>query len=164
MSSSYFVTYGGNRVTFGGTPGPVAWEYVPPPVRRYEYTLWKSPDGEGRNSGTMVSAFSSFDEVVVGYGWSNGSYATHGIEYKTYKPGSTYFLERTMSNDSTYYMFGTLLSSNSTSWKCPTDGDFNSASAYRWIQTNTANTGAWQISNNRGRYSAVCEIIGVKYR
>lgn len=32
MSSSYFVTYGGNRVTFGGTPGPVAWEFEHPMV------------------------------------------------------------------------------------------------------------------------------------
>lgn len=27
MPESYFVTYGGDRVTFGGTPGAVAWEY-----------------------------------------------------------------------------------------------------------------------------------------
>lgn len=26
MAESYFVTFGGNRVTFGGTPGSVAWE------------------------------------------------------------------------------------------------------------------------------------------
>lgn len=32
MSSSYFVTYGGNRLTFGGTPGPVAWAEPDPMV------------------------------------------------------------------------------------------------------------------------------------
>lgn len=32
MGSSYFITYGGNRVTFPGTPGPVAWEYLDPMV------------------------------------------------------------------------------------------------------------------------------------
>lgn len=164
MGSSYYITYGGNRLTFPGATGSVAWEYVPPPVRRYEYTLWKSPDGEGRNSGTMVSAFSSFDEVVVGYGWSNGSYAIHGIEYKTYRPYANYFIERTMSNNSYYYMFGTLLSSNATSWVCPTAGYLASGSAYRWIMTPTTTTGKWTTSNNVDRYKAVCEIIGVKYR
>lgn len=32
MGSSYFVTYGGNRVTFGGVQGPVAWEFEYPIV------------------------------------------------------------------------------------------------------------------------------------
>lgn len=164
MGSSYYITYGGNRLTFPGTTGSVAWEYVPPPVRRYEYTLWKSPDGEGRNSGNMTSAFSSFDEIVIGYGWSMQSYATHGIEYKTYRPFTTGFLERTMSNNGTYYMFGTQISSNATSWKCPTDGQFASSFAYRWIQTPTSTTAKWTTANNTGRYNCVCEIIGVKYR
>lgn len=164
MSSSYFVTYGGDRLTYGGTPGPVAWEYVPPPVRRYEYTLWKSPDGQGRNSGTMASAFSSFDEIVVGYGWPNNVYDLHGVEYRTYSPSSQYMMARTMSNNGSYFMFGTLLSSNATSWMCPTAGYFATASAYRWLQTPTATTAAWTTSNNTGRYNAVCEIIGVKYR
>lgn len=26
MGSSYFITFGGNRVTLAGTPGPIAWE------------------------------------------------------------------------------------------------------------------------------------------
>jgi len=112
----------------------------------------------------MDSAFSSFDEIVIGYGWPNNVYETHGVEYKTYQPSAQYFLSRTMSNNSTYYMFGTLVSSNATSWKCPTDGQFASSYAYRWIQTPTSTTAKWTTSNNTGRYNSVCEIIGVKYR
>lgn len=161
MSSSYYVTYGTDRLTFGGS---VAWEYVPPPVRRYEYTLWKTQDNSGRNSGTMASAFSSFDEIVIGYGWSNDVHNLHGVEYRTYTPSAQYFVERTMSNNSYYYMFGTLISSNETSWKCPTAGEFATSYANRWIQTPAATTAAWAASNNTGRYNAICEIIGVKYR
>lgn len=163
MSSSYFITFGGNRVTYPGVTGPVAWEYVPPPVRRYEYTLWKSPDGQGRNSGTMASAFSSFDEIVIGYGWPNNVYDMHGVEYQTYQPSAQYFMKRTMATNAAYYMFGTLISSNNTSWICPTDGQFAISYANRWIQAAT-DTGAWISRNNTGRYNSVCEIIGVKYR
>ena len=47
MGSSYFITYGGNRVTFPGTPGPVAWEHVP--LSGYHETLLWSGNWNAAN-------------------------------------------------------------------------------------------------------------------
>ena len=162
MSSSYYVTYGGNRVTFGGTPGPVAWEYVPPPVRRYEYTLWKSPEYAGKASGTLPSALSAFDEVVVGLGWQDG-FNIHGVEYKSYViTGNTQYLVRNFSNSNNYYWFGVLLSSNNTGWVLTST--YNSASSYGMMLTPTATTATFSQNNNAGRYKSLYELIGVKYQ
>jgi len=48
MGSSYYITYGGNRVTFPGTPGPVAW--------------WPS---DSPQTSTNYSAFASAQKVIT---------------------------------------------------------------------------------------------------
>lgn len=162
MGSSYYITYGGNRLTFPGATGSVAWEYVPPPVRRYEYTLWKSPDYSGHVSGTLPSALSAFDEVVVGLGWQDG-FNLHGVEYKTYNfTGASQYIARTFSNGSNYFWFGVLLSSNTTSWKVTST--YNSSQSVGMLLTPISTTAKWTTNNNAGRYKSIYELVGVKYQ
>lgn len=68
MGSSYFITYGNDRLTFGGTPGAVAWEYNPP-TGYYEQLLW-SGDLAAQNATAGLSAHpSAFDSIrVMAYG------------------------------------------------------------------------------------------------
>jgi len=48
MSSSYYVTFGSNRLTFGGPTGSIAWAYtIPTPKTDTVTQLW-------RNTGTAV--------------------------------------------------------------------------------------------------------------
>lgn len=64
MSSSYFVTYGTDRLTFGGPTGSVAWEYAPP-TGYYETLLW-SGDAYAQNASLNLSAHpSAFDSIRV---------------------------------------------------------------------------------------------------
>jgi len=64
MSSSYYITYGGNRLTFPGVTGSVVWEYAPP-TGYYETLLW-SGDAYAQNASLNLSAHpSAFDSIRV---------------------------------------------------------------------------------------------------
>jgi hypothetical protein len=64
MGSSYYITYGGNRLTFPGATGSVAWEYAPP-TGYYETLLW-SGDAYAQNASLNLSAHpSAFDSIRV---------------------------------------------------------------------------------------------------
>lgn len=79
MGSSYFVTYGGNRVTFGGTPGPVAWEFEHPMVvvdplsNGYITMEFTTPGGDTITLDSQMSSASA--RVPVG---STASWTAHG--------------------------------------------------------------------------------------
>lgn len=73
MGSSYYVTFGGNRLTFGGPTGSIAWEYnssAPLPKTDTVTQLW-------RNTGTAVvnlmplsdNAY-NYDALLVEFGRS----------------------------------------------------------------------------------------------
>ena len=70
MGSSYYITYGGNRLTFPGATGSVAWEYAPPPPPPpppgyYATMLW-SGDAYAQNASLNLSAHpSAFDSIRV---------------------------------------------------------------------------------------------------
>lgn len=85
MSSSYFVTYGGNRVTFGGVQGPVAWEFEHPMVvlfpgatTTYDYLKMRfvTPDSQEiileAGSGTTASASARVPVGSTAYWTGNG--------------------------------------------------------------------------------------------
>ena len=96
MSSSYFVTYGGNRVTFGGTPGPVAWEYK----KMYSETLlWSGSIASG--SLTLSDYPSAYDALrVVPGGDNQGSnsmlYIPFEVTYPYLSASNTIVLENPM--------------------------------------------------------------------
>lgn len=67
MGSSYYITYGGNRLTFPGATGSVAWEYIEPGFN--EVLLWRQPAGAAYGSTfTLASAGSAFPLLKVVYG------------------------------------------------------------------------------------------------
>lgn len=89
MGSSYFITYGGNRVTFPGTPGPVAWEYLDPMVvvdplsNGYITMEFATPVGDTITLDSQMSSASA--RVPVGstaswtaYGYS-GDESSHNV-------------------------------------------------------------------------------------
>lgn len=167
MGSSYFITYGGNRVTFPGTTGSVAWEYVPPPVRRYEYTLYHNTGRGGVSAGTLNSSITGFDEIMVGIGWPT-TYNQFGIQWKTFSVSSTTaFSLQTIfagSGNGAYYMnysFMTVNTGNNTFTVSANTAD-------RWALTTPGTTTAtWALNstaNSPNRVKCVTDIIGVKYR
>lgn len=89
MGSSYYVTYGTNRLTFGGPTGSIAWEYtVPTPKTDTVTQLW-------RNTGSAVVALMplsdnayNYDALLVEFGrdevqqtllWPISNSATDGV-------------------------------------------------------------------------------------
>lgn len=169
MSSSYCVTYGGDRITFGGTPGPVAWEYVPPPVRRYEYTLYHNSGRVGVSAGTLNSSISGFDELMVGVGWPN-SYNQFGIQWKTFDMPSAHndFNLQTIfagsAANSWYFMLEAFMTINTASNTFAVSAN----TANRWmVQTQSNTTATWVTANTANgvnRLKCVTDIVGVKYR
>lgn len=163
MSSSYFVTYGTDRLTFGGS-GSVAWEYKPViPVTRYEYKLWTTPDGSGKSAGTLPSALSAFDEYIVGCSLYQPAYGRHyftfnkaanekSITVPLVDPGATPY---------GFYFSEIRFSSNATNWTVVN----NTGSCYWWLGTMARSNGSWTAATYDWRKLAcVYEVIGVKYQ
>lgn len=166
MSSSYYITYGGNRLTFPGVSGSVAWEYAPP-VRRYEYTLYSNPAHSGVSAGTLNSSITGFDQIMVGVGWMN-NYALFGTQWKTFSVSdTTAFSLQTFiagSGNGSYYMhyaFMTVNTANNTFTVSANTAD-------RWaVQTPSTSNATWALNSvaaATGRLQCVTDIIGVKYR
>lgn len=166
MSSSYYVTYGGNRVTFPGSIGSVAWEYAPP-VRRYEYTLYRSPDHVGVSAGTLNSSITGFDQIMVGVGWNN-AYSQFGTQWKTFSiSDTTAFSLQTFiagSGNGSYYMHYSFMTINTAT----NTFAMSANTADRWaVQTPSTSTATWALNSvgaATARLNCVTDIIGVKYR
>lgn len=163
MSSSYYVTYGTDRLTFGGS-GSVAWNYDPViPVTRYEYKLWTTPDGSGKEGGTLPSALSAFDEYIVGCSIANPAYATHYFTFDG--TANNRAISVPMVDPGTdpwgYYLSEVRFSSNATNWKVVN----NTGSCWWWIQTRASLNGNWTAGSYDWRkILCVHEVIGVKYQ
>lgn len=70
MSSSYFVTYGTDRLTFGGS-GSVSWEYTALPPKILVEELYKNPTSGAVASIPLTKPLSAFDYVQIHAGWKN---------------------------------------------------------------------------------------------
>lgn len=94
MGSSYYITYGGNRVTFPGTPGPVAWEFEHPMVvlfpgasltNDYLKMRFVTPDSQEiileAGSGTTASASARVPVGSTAYWTGNGYQNNTGIKW-----------------------------------------------------------------------------------
>ena len=151
MSSSYYVTYGTDRLTFGGS-GSVAWA-SPLKVSRYEMTLFGGPSSIGVASGTALMPFSAFDQIGVKATYS-GELDAHGNGYWWWYP----FL---LCNSNNFHTAQSLFSINVNAGTFAFSG--NSANP-RWdIYTPlTANTKLQTTTLQRARL--IGEIVGVKYR
>ena len=155
MGSSYFITYGGNRLTFPGTPGPVAWEYKP----SYTETLLWSGNVE---SGTLSlsghpSAYDVIRIVPGGGNQANNSLLYNPVEvsWRTLSSTNTVVFENAMfGNTATsgvnlgWWFGGQLTGCSGTSWT------FNDGYGRRW--TNTAHPSRYDFARLR-------QIWGIKY-
>lgn len=128
MGSSYYITYGGNRLTFPGATGSVAWEYAPP-TGYYETLLW-SGDAYAQNASLNLSAHpSAFDSIrVEAYGADQIGNSqiplTLQCPYKQLSANSQLFLKlpffgSTASTGVTigYYFGGILTGCSGSAWK-----------------------------------------------
>lgn len=69
MSSSYFVTFGDNRLTFPGATGSVAWEYrIPLPKTDTVVELWHNTASSFVNPIPLSQSASNFDALLLNYG------------------------------------------------------------------------------------------------
>lgn len=81
MGSSYFITYGGNRVTFPGTPGPVAWEFEHPMVvvdpfsNGYITMEFTTPGGDTITLDSQMSSASARVPVGSTASWTAHAYS-----------------------------------------------------------------------------------------
>ena len=74
MASSYFVTFGNNRVTYPGATGSVAWEATDPPKILVE-ELYKNPTSGVVASIPLSKPLSAFDYVQIHAGWTSAGYS-----------------------------------------------------------------------------------------
>lgn len=65
MGSSYCITFGGNRVTYPGVTGPVAWEYDPRPKTDQYVELWRNPGTSMVSSMPLSQPVSAFDVLAI---------------------------------------------------------------------------------------------------
>ena len=106
MGSSYFITYGNDRVTFGGPTGAVAWE-----APRFEYKLLWSTSNPFRNlySITLNDSIDNYDEYIVYGSASRGTSFVLDTENKyvvvknTVNQGGCYYAGR-WENGNTYIL------------------------------------------------------------
>ena len=156
MGSSYYITYGGDRLTFPGTTGSVAWEYVP---SYRETLLWSGTFNSG--SITLSGHPSAYDVLRVvpgGFSVGNNSLLYNPIEVSWKQLSSTnnmvfenaMFGQTAASGVPVGWWFGAKLTGCSgTNWS------FNYAYGRRWNNNTSRET--------RYDFSFVRQIWGVNY-
>jgi len=107
MGSSYFITYGGNRLTFPGTPGPVAWENPDPMVvvdplsNGYITMEFTTPGGDTITLDSQMSSASA--RVPVG---STASWTAHAYSGEALPTASAKTATKTASGSYSTTTFG----------------------------------------------------------
>ena len=127
MGSSYYITFGTDRVTYPGVSGCVAWEYAPP-TGYYERLLW-SGNIAAKNATAGLSVHpSGFDAIRVECGGGNqiGNsllYNTYQFPYHTLSATNRIFMESPMFGSTASdgvtrgWMFGGIMTNcNTTAW------------------------------------------------
>lgn len=64
MPDSYYITYGGNRLTYPGVTGAVAWE-DPRPLTDTYVELWRNPGTSMISSMPLSQPISAFDALAI---------------------------------------------------------------------------------------------------
>lgn len=62
---SYYVTYGGDRLTFQGVSGPVVWEHDTRPKTDQYVELWRNPGKSMVSSMPLSQPISAFDALAI---------------------------------------------------------------------------------------------------
>ena len=155
MGSSYYITFGGDRVTYPGVSGSVAWEYVPSYT---ETLLWK---GDAYKDTMTLSGYPSAYDVIriVPGGGNQGNnsmlYNPLEVSWRTLSSTNTVVLENPMfgataaSGVTVGWWFGAQLTGCSgTSWT------FNVGYGRRWPVT---------AREMRYDFARITEVWGITY-
>lgn len=152
---SYYVTYGGDRVTFQGVSGPVAWYHEP---GYHETLLWSGSKASGTISlSGEPSAYDVIRIVPGGANQGNNSLAYNPLEvtYKTLSATNNVIFENAFYNS-------TAVSSISGMWF---GGILTGCSGTEWTFTNCWGH-HWNVTAHgadRYDYSHIKYIWGIKY-
>ena len=158
---SYYVTYGGNRLTYGGVPGALISPEIAPP-QRYEACLFSSTDENGASAGTLNSAVSAFDSILLRTKFHN-LYAGGNFYEIAYSGGDVIFPVYTYTNSSFYIVHNKIQFDDSTlTWSQGPESAFSSMN-YTTKGTSTDAISIW-TGNNPNSRNVIKEIWGVKYQ
>lgn len=155
MGSSYYITYGGNRLTFPGATGSVAWEYKPSYT---ETLLWS---GNWNKDSIQLSGYpSAYDVIRVVPGGGNA-----GANALLYNPVDVSWKQLSSTNNLVFEnaMFGTTATSgvNAGYWF---GGQISGCSGKTW-SFQYAEGRRWNVTSPSERYdfAYVRQIWGIKY-
>lgn len=157
MGSSYYITYGGDRLAFPGTTGSVAWEYVP--LSGYTETLLWS--GTWNNGSIQLSGFpSAYDAIRVVPGGANA-----GANSQLYNSLEVSWRQLSSTNAVVFEnaMFGTTAASgvNVGYWF---GGQINGCSGKTWAYSYAYGRN-WTATGHTARndFAQIRQIWGIKY-
>ena len=152
---SYYVTYGGNRLTYQGVSGPVAWYHEP---GYHETLLWSGSQASGTI--TLSGDPSAYDMLRIVPGGQDQaknsiSYNPLEVTYKTLSSTNNvifenpFYTETAASGISGMWFGGILTGCSGKEWT------FTKGWGHRWNVT--------AHGSDRYDYSTLKQIWGVKY-
>lgn len=137
------------------------WPDAAPP-QRYEACLFSSTDNNGASAGTLKSAVSAFDSILLMTKFNN-LYAGGNVYEIVYTGGDVIFPVYTYTNNAFYIVHNKIQFDDSTlSWSQGPGSAFSSMN-YSFPATSTAAATIW-TGNNPNSRNVIKEIWGVKYQ
>ena len=167
MADLYKIQYANNTLTYPGWNGFLQYENHAIPFQRYEYTIFRSTDGNGVSAGSVSQPFSAFDEIGVCCSWQD-SPKLYGKQWLWF-PQTNFtadtgnqILNYMIADNSNYYIFQSNMNWNNTA---QTFTVLNDQGSKYWGMYSPINTTASILYTNNGyRHKIVGEIVGVKYQ
>lgn len=167
MADLYKLQYANNTLTYPGWGGFLQYENHAIPFQRYEYTIFRSENGNGVSAGSVSMPFSAFDEIGVCCSWQDYP-ELHGKQWLWF-PQTNFtaatgnqILNYMIANNSNYYIFQSNMNWNNTA---QTFTVLNDQGSKYWGMYSPINTTASILyTNNGSRHKIVGEIVGVKYQ
>lgn len=136
------------------------WPDAAPP-QRYEACLFSSTDGNGASAGTLKSAVSAFDSILLRTKF-NTTYAGGNCYEMVYTGGGQTFPVYTYTNSNFYVIHNKFSANDSTlSWVLAPESAFSSMN-YMFPGNTTAAATIW--TGNANSRKVIKEIWGVKYQ
>lgn len=165
MADLYKIQYANNTLTYPGWNGFLQYENHAIPFQRYEYTIFRSTDGNGVSAGSLSQPLSAFDEIGICCSWQD-SPELHGKQWLWFRnmtaTTGAQDLTYMIANNSDYYVFQSVFTYNNTA---KTFNVPNDQASQWWGMYSPINTTASILATNNGaRHKIIGEIVGVNYQ
>lgn len=165
MADLYKIQYANNTLTYPGWNGFLQYENRAIPFQRYEYTIFRSENGDGVSAGSVSMPFSAFDEIGIRCSWqdSRDLYGCNWLWFRNFTATTgQQDLTYMMANNSNYYIFQSVFQYNNTA---QTFNVPNDQASQWWGMYSPINTTASILATNNGsRHKIIGEIVGVNYQ